>query len=414
MTESPEIGQEQPVSLLGLLGPAAAENPRKKRRARQTGPSALEQSHQPHQPHKDVSAPAPARVTADPVRTGPTPLQDGHVAVSAPAVAPARPATLPPPVPGFGPSLMPPPAAAPVAAPAPAPVAVPAPVPAAVPAPAPVVSRRPTLVDRVKGRAWQQRIADPLPHPKRVAVISLKGGSGRTSVALGLGDALSSGRSEPVAALDAVPLLGRLAVRAGALTTLSVMDVLANHQYYSQHGAPAPPAYRRPSGLSVIASESRTDARYVLGPDGYRYLAELMPRHYALSIVDAPVGLADPGGLVNAILPLSDLLVITTTATAESASLVRDALLWLNANGYRLLARRAVLVINAFRPGDPGLSPDVIADYYRSLLQAAVTVPWDAHLAEGPVFDSSRLQPATRSAYLELGAATVAALRITK
>jgi len=423
MTDGPEIDQEQPVSLLGLLAdqpPAAAQ--RKWGSARRAADnSASEPSHRNHLPHKTFSASRQVAAVAEAADPAPTELlaKDVEAAgadsgssgrsstgTAVPAAVPAS-AALPAPAPPAGePYLL----APPVPVPTPA-VEVP---PPSAPLPVPAASRRPPLVNRVKGTVWRRRAAEPLPHPKRVAVVSLTGGSGRTTVALALGDVLSTERREPVAVLDASPLLGSLASRAGGGGVVTTMGLLAQHQQYGRVGTPAPPAFRRPSGLSVIGSDNRAEARYVLGADGYRWLAELMPRHYELTITDAPAGLADPGGLVNAILPASDLLILTTTATTTSASMTLNALSWLVENGFRMLARRVVLVINAARPGDPGVGAETIAAYYRTRVHAVVTVPWDAHLAEGGPLDSAHLSAAARSAYLELGAATVTALLSTK
>ncbi|MER6365859.1 hypothetical protein [Kitasatospora sp. NPDC001527] len=268
-------------------------------------------------------------------------------------------------------------------------------------------------MDRVRDGVLRHRITGQLPGHQRIAVVSLNGGSGRTTVALGLGDVLAAERREPVVALDAVPFRGSLAGFAGGRAPVNVMDLLANHGAYAVHGAPTPPAFRRASGLSVLPSESRPDARYILGADGYRWLAEqLLPQHFAITVTDTAAGLADP--LTASVLSLADLVVVTTTATADSASAAHDALLWMIRNGFGRLSRRAVLVVNAVREGDPGVPVPTLSSYFGPKVGAVVTVPWDRHLASGGPIDSAALDPATRTAYMTLGAATMAALTRTK
>ncbi|MFE7194503.1 MinD/ParA family protein [Kitasatospora sp. NPDC057541] len=268
------------------------------------------------------------------------------------------------------------------------------------------------MVDRVRDHVLRHRITGALSGHQRIAVVSLTGGSGRTTVALGLGDVLASERREPVVVLDAVPYRGSLAgLAGGGRPPVNVMDLLAKHGAYA-HGAP-PPAFRRASGLAVLPSESRPDARYVLGADGYRWLAEqLLPQHFAITVTDTAAALTDP--LSASVLSLADLVVVTTTATADSASAAHDALLWMIRAGFGRLSRRAVLVLNAVREGDPGVPLDTLSSYFGPKVGAVVTVPWDRHLASGGPIDTAALDPGTRTAYMTLGAATVAALTRTK
>ncbi|MFD8705892.1 MinD/ParA family protein [Kitasatospora sp. NPDC059648] len=275
---------------------------------------------------------------------------------------------------------------------------------------APVRPTLPTVGDRVRDGVLRRRLTVDLPQQHvRIAVVSLKGGSGRTSTALGLGDVLAGYRREPVAALDAVPLRGSLAPLSGGRSAASVMDLLAAHETYAAYNSPAPPSYRRPSGLAVIASEHRPDARYVLGADGYRWLSDqLLPRHYGIVVTDTPAGLSD--SLMSAVLSTADLVVLTTTTGAESASLAHDALVWMHRQGYGRIARRALVVLNAVRTGDPGVPAETLSKFFAAKAGAAVTIPWDRHLAAGQPIDAAALEPATRTAYLTLGAAAVAAL----
>ncbi|MFI9366102.1 MinD/ParA family protein [Kitasatospora sp. NPDC053057] len=260
----------------------------------------------------------------------------------------------------------------------------------------------------------RKRLTVDLPGPHvRIAVVSLKGGTGRTTVALGLGDILAADRHrEPVVALDAVPLHGGLATRAGGREA-SVIELLANHQTYTAHNSPPPPTYRRPSGLAVIPSEHRPDAQYVLGAEGYRWLAEhLIPRSFGIVVTDTPAGLSDP--LMAGVLSLADLVVLTTTAAAESATRAVDALAWMRRQGYGRLARRALVAITGVREGDPGVPAEVLREHFAAEAGGAVTIPWDRHLAAGQRIDTTALEPATRTAYLTLGAAVVAALHAKK
>ncbi|MFE3557324.1 MinD/ParA family protein [Streptomyces sp. NPDC059193] len=244
-----------------------------------------------------------------------------------------------------------------------------------------------------------------------MAVVSLRGGSGRTTTTVCLGDTLALARTDPVLSLDAVPYLGTLGGRTGVGVhcPVSVADMAVNARAYEGRGGNLPPAGRRETGLYVLPSETRITVRSTLTADAYLQLATgVLASHYPLIVTDTPL-LLDPV-VGEAVVPTADALLLTTTATAESASLAVDALAWLAARGYADLARRAVLVVNAVRPGDPGLGIDEIADWFGPRTRAVVPIPWDEHLAAGTSVTFSQLAPATRDAYLDLAAVTVSGL----
>jgi MinD-like ATPase involved in chromosome partitioning or flagellar assembly len=216
-----------------------------------------------------------------------------------------------------------------------------------------------------------------------------------------------------VAAVDAVPVHGTLAARAGAQDAVSIMDLLTHHHSYVPADSPAPVLHRRPSGLDVLGSCGDPAASHVLGPDGYRWVADmLLPRYYALAVTDTAAGLTDP--LMGAVLALSDQLVVTTTTSHESATLALDALRWLSAHGFGRLARGAVVAVNAHREGDPGVQPAELVDFFRDKARSTVVVPWDRHLAAGSAVHRDALAPATRTALLNLAAAAMAPLAARK
>jgi hypothetical protein len=67
--------------------------------------------------------------------------------------------------------------------------------------------------DEIARRALVQRIRRPLPVPRHIAVSSMKGGVGKTTVAACLGLVLAEQRGDRVVVLDANPDAGTLADR---------------------------------------------------------------------------------------------------------------------------------------------------------------------------------------------------------
>jgi MinD-like ATPase involved in chromosome partitioning or flagellar assembly len=80
---------------------------------------------------------------------------------------------------------------------------------------------------------------------------------------------------------------------------------------------------------------------------------------------------------------------------------------WLQGNGYSHLMSRVVVVVNAARPGGPGLDMERLRHTFLSRVRAIHSIPFDGHLAEGAVVDLKFAGHATRQAYLELAAEVV-------
>ncbi|MFE7665513.1 hypothetical protein [Streptomyces celluloflavus] len=256
----------------------------------------------------------------------------------------------------------------------------------------------------------RSRVRHELPGPRRVAVVGGCPGTGRTTTALGLGDALAVHRSDKVLALEAAPLARDLGFRAGGPGPYNAGHVMAAYEHYGRYGAPRPPAWDRPSGLHVLSADDRADSRYVMGADAYRWMSELLGRHYAITLTDTP---ADMGlDVMAGVLPAAHSLIITARATVPSASSAVD--LWRNlaTAGYRLLVRESVLVVHLVAPGTAGaLSFAEIRDAFAPKVRDIVPVPWDAHLAEGGPLLFDRLAEPTRAALLTLAATTVGGLQ---
>src|SRR6476659_10073102 len=71
-------------------------------------------------------------------------------------------------------------------------------------------------------------VARPLYGTRRIAVVSLKGGVGKSTTTVGLGSALAIHRGDRVIAVDGNPDAGTLAERVRADNTLTIRDLIDN------------------------------------------------------------------------------------------------------------------------------------------------------------------------------------------
>jgi MinD-like ATPase involved in chromosome partitioning or flagellar assembly len=251
-------------------------------------------------------------------------------------------------------------------------------------------------------RELERRIGAPIDGCRRIAVIALKGGVGKTTTTACLGAVFAEHRGDRVVAVDANPDPGTLGYRIRRDTTRTAKDLLANVDRLERYADVRAYASQTDLRLEVIASEADPNRTEAFGEDDYRELAAVLERFYSLVLTDCGPGLLHSA--MKAILPAADQLVVVCVPSldgARSASLTLD---WLERHGHERLARNAVVVINAVR--ERGLvDVDKVQEYFARRTRAVARIPFDRHLETGAEIVLEELAPATRRAYVGLAAA---------
>jgi MinD-like ATPase involved in chromosome partitioning or flagellar assembly len=251
-------------------------------------------------------------------------------------------------------------------------------------------------------RKREDRITTPIDGCRRIAVVALKGGVGKTTTTACLGATFAEYRGDRVVAVDANPDPGTLGYRIRRNTTRTAKDLLANADKLQRYADVRAYASQTDLRLEVIASEADPARDDAFGEEDYRELAAVLERFYSLVLTDCGPGLLHSA--MRSILPAADQLVVVSAPSldgARSASLTLD---WLERHGYAELARSSVVVINAVRGG--GLvDVDKLEQHFGRRCRAVIRVPFDRHLETGAEIVLDELAPATRRAYLELAAA---------
>ena len=238
---------------------------------------------------------------------------------------------------------------------------------------------------------------------QRVAVISLKGGVGKTTTAMGLGSTLASVRPDRVIAVDASPDRGTLADRLRLETAATVRDLLHERQQIA--GYPDIRAYttQAPSRLEVLGSDRDPASPAAFGEADYRDVAALLEPYYAICLADCGTGLRHSA--MTGVLRLADQIVLVSSPSVDGARSASAALDWLLAQGHGILARRAVVVLDVIRPqGKSAVDLGRLEQQFAARCRAVVTVPYDPHLEEGAEVHLGRLNQATADAFLALAA----------
>ena len=259
------------------------------------------------------------------------------------------------------------------------------------PSPAELAERQ--LVARAKA---------PVGGCRSIAVISRKGGVGKTTTTLMLGHTFASLRGDRVVALDGNPDAGSLGYRVRRETAATVTNLLADEQDIVRYADIRSYTNQAPTRLEVVAADDDPRITTALGEEDYRRAIALLERHYNLILLDTGTGVLESA--TKGILQLAEQIVVVMSPSLDSARAASSTLDWLNENGHAELVRNAVAVVNAVR--EEGLvEVDKVKEHFQGRCRAVVQVPWDPHLSAGAETQVERLRPITRRAYLEVAAA---------
>ncbi len=248
------------------------------------------------------------------------------------------------------------------------------------------------------------RASSPVPAGHhRIAVVSLKGGVGKTTIVMGLGLTLARVRTDRVVALEANPDRGTLCDRLRLETAATVRDLLNERDqiraYTDVRGYTTQPV----PGLEVLTSDRDPTMAAGFGADDYREVARVLERYYAVCITDCGTGLLHSA--MAGVLALADQLVLVSTVCVDGARSASATLDWLRARQYGQLARDAVVVLSMVpRRGRTGLDPARLEQHFGARCRSVVRVPYDDRLAEGAEVDLGALHAGTADAFLELAA----------
>ncbi|WP_407671523.1 nucleotide-binding protein [Nocardia aurantiaca] len=248
------------------------------------------------------------------------------------------------------------------------------------------------------------RIRQPVRGDYRIAVLSLKGGVGKTTTTMGLGSIFSSIRGDRVIAVDANPDFGTLSQRVPLQTRSTVRDLLLD-EHIQRYSDVRRHTSQGSSRLEVLASERDPAASEAFSEEEYRAVARILQRFYNIILTDCGTGLMHSA--MAGVLDLAHSLVLISSSAIDGARSAAATLDWLSLHGHDHLVRNAVVVINLPRPGSPNVGINQLRDYFLSRCRAVHIIPYDAHLGEGAEIDLHRLSKPVKRAYVEL-AATVA------
>jgi MinD-like ATPase involved in chromosome partitioning or flagellar assembly len=236
--------------------------------------------------------------------------------------------------------------------------------------------------------------------PNVVALISPKGGVGKTTSTFLVGNLLATHLKLRAVAVDANPDFGTLARLAPdeRRSDRSLADLLADADRLKTAAELGPYVSRLVSGLHVLGAPRDAELTASLGPDRYGELIAFLSCFYEVVLLDLGTGVAGP--LARFAIERADQVVLVTTPEWVSASVVLDALAHLQHERTTVALNKSLL-----RSADVR----VVEERFRAEhLHNSVTIPHDEQLAtmlDSGTYTLGALRRPTRLAIKRLGLA---------
>ena len=263
-----------------------------------------------------------------------------------------------------------------------------------------------TLSSELQRREWsvdEQLVhAPPMSHPNTVAVISPKGGVGKTTISFVLGNLLAEKLRLRVVALDANPDFGTLSALApdDYRSMRSLADLLADSAQIESPAELNPYVARLSTGLHLLGAPAHAEVMAQMTPGLYSQLLDFLERFYEVVVLDLGTGITDP--LAQFAVNRADQTVVITTPEWVTAAGVLGALRYLQ-------LEQGTLVLNQAPSGRHAGNREVIeANFRRHGVETSATIPYDDRLRvmlDTGTYSLDALKLATRVPVKELGAA---------
>src|SRR3954447_2129964 len=236
--------------------------------------------------------------------------------------------------------------------------------------------------------------------PNTVALISPKGGVGKTTSTFLVGNLLATHLKLRVIAADANPdfgTLGRLSSDSRR-SDRSLADLLDDADRLKTAAELNPYVSRQPTGLHLLAAPSDPELTAALGPDRYGELVAFLSCFYEVVLLDLGTGVAGP--LARFALERADQAVLVTTPEWVTASIVLEALAHVEHDRTTVVLNKSLL-----RSSDV---PVIEQRFRAQRLRRTVAIPYDEQLAttlDCGTYTLDALGRTTRVAIKQLGLA---------
>ncbi|MFC6062449.1 ATPase [Streptomyces ochraceiscleroticus] len=247
--------------------------------------------------------------------------------------------------------------------------------------------------------ATAEVLQQPVTTGRQIAVTSIRGGSGKSTVAALLGTAYAHYRQDPVLFVEADPSLGSLPLRLGAETLrwttgdlagivepqMSLLDVTGYLVQLPNN------AWLLPGSQGQIGAMLETRA--------YERVMVSLRRYFGVTVVDCETL---PAEVARVALSAAQARVLTAPATLEGITSTHSVLQWMQGLPPHVIAGTVVMLTELVPHG--GLDLDEAVKSLRATGASVQVLPYDRHLAAGGTIRTELLAHSTREAATRLAA----------
>lgn len=238
-----------------------------------------------------------------------------------------------------------------------------------------------------------------------IAVLSPKGGVGKTTCTFLAGNLLASYLKLRTVAIDANPDFGTLGSLApdSLRVDRSLADLFASLGRIGSSAELRPFVSVLPTGLHVIAAPPHAEVMAEMTPELYARLTEFLGEFYEVVLLDLGTGVTGP--LAQFGIQQADQTVIVTTPEFVTARSVLEALRHLEVQPS---GRRLTVVLNQAASSGEADHTAIAAEFRREQVSRHVTIPYDQRLRtmlDSGTYDLDELGRAMRMPIKRLGLA---------
>lgn len=231
-------------------------------------------------------------------------------------------------------------------------------------------------------RAIVDRVNQPVRGgPFTIAVLSQKGGVGKTTTTVGLGATLAAIRGDRVVAMDANPDFGTLAQRGPDETDSTVRDVLFDDSII-RYSDMRRHTSQNSSRLEILASERDPATSEAFSAADCGGVLRVLQRFHNIILTDCGTGLVHSA--MGGVLAEADMVVIVASPAIDSARSALATLDWLERQDLFALSSGCGGGIQRVAPGSPWAGHEQVGP--ALLAQRARVARHSVRRSSGPGF----------------------------
>ncbi|KOG37541.1 MinD/ParA family ATP-binding protein [Streptomyces decoyicus] len=242
-------------------------------------------------------------------------------------------------------------------------------------------------------------LQQPVTTGRQIAITSIRGGSGKSTVAALLGTAYAHYRHDPVLFLEADPALGSLPLRLGAealrWTTSDIADIVkADMSLLDVTGY----LVQLPNNAWLLPA-SQGQIGVMLDSRSYERAVVALRRYFGVMVIDCETL---PTEVARVALAAAHGRVLTAPATPEGVTSTFSVLQWMQGLPRHVIAGTVVVLTELV--AHSGVDLDEAAQRLRSTGVSVQVLPYDRHLAAGGRVQTELLAHPTREAAARIAA----------